>query len=226
MSKTLTPYLPLGKDPDISQGQCNGFNKHQHEMRRKSGNDLAVYDIALISPSLQFNDNRILSYVLVLGRSMKSWFSGNPRALRMQWDIKWFQGRDGHELWPRIIIFQARWKINGRWCVKRPSSQSGYFYKQSGYFYRSVSATEQDNDDPTNLALHLDQQLRNPIARVYGVIFGWIFGWCEMYLPPTVDGSPSSIVPGTPLGGIAPRNARELLRQCSVFWITKMWMTT
>jgi len=46
--------------------------------------------------------------------------------------------------------------------VKRPSSQSGYFY-------RSVSATEQDNDDPTNLGLHLDQQLRNPTARVYRV---------------------------------------------------------
>lgn len=40
---------------------------------------------------------------------------------------------------------------------------------QSGYFYRSVSATEQDNDDQRNLVLHLDQQLKNPTARVHGV---------------------------------------------------------
>ena len=66
MSKTLTPYLPSGKDPDISQDQCNAFNKHQDEIRRKSGNDLAVVDISLISPSLQFDDNRVPSYVLVL----------------------------------------------------------------------------------------------------------------------------------------------------------------
>jgi len=26
MSKTLTPYVPLGKVPDISQGQRNGFD--------------------------------------------------------------------------------------------------------------------------------------------------------------------------------------------------------
>ena len=27
MSKTLTPYLPLGKEPNISQGQRNGFDQ-------------------------------------------------------------------------------------------------------------------------------------------------------------------------------------------------------
>ena len=34
MSKTLTPYLPLGKEPDIPQGQRNCFDQqtsHQNE---------------------------------------------------------------------------------------------------------------------------------------------------------------------------------------------------
>ena len=52
--------------------------------------------------------------------------------------------------------------MDGRWYVKRSSSRSGCFYK-------SVNESQKDNDCLTNLALHPDQQFRNPAARVYGV---------------------------------------------------------
>ena len=51
--------------------------------------------------------------------------------------------------------------IDGSWCVKRS-------FSRSGCFYRCISESGQDSDDPTNLALHPDQQFRNPATRVYG----------------------------------------------------------
>jgi hypothetical protein len=58
--------------------------------------------------------------------------------------------------------FLSQTSMDGRWYVKRSSLRSGCFY-------RRVNESQKDNDGLTNLALHPDQQLRNPAARVYGV---------------------------------------------------------
>jgi hypothetical protein len=95
----------------------------------------------------------------------------------------------------------------------------------------STDVSAQDYDDPTNLALHADQQLRNPTARVYrvrylGEYLGDVTDTCHprsmrayryikvicRYLKGIRDLGPlSSIGPGTPFGELPSRNnAREL----------------
>ena len=68
--------------------------------------------------------------------------------------------------WPSTLIadnsFLSQTVIDGRWCVKRS-------FSRSGCFYRSVNDNKQDNNGPTNLTLHPDEQFRNSAARVDGV---------------------------------------------------------
>ena len=57
MSKTLTPYLPLGKEPDISQGQRNGFDQQTRYQNESDQSEIGkqsddIWHISPIFPSL------------------------------------------------------------------------------------------------------------------------------------------------------------------------------
>ena len=119
MSKALTPYLPLGKEPDISQDQRNWSIQQTSGQNEPRQSEIGkwfdgIWHISPIFPRLQFDDNHVESYVLALDPEPAVWdgvrheIVGSLTVLRMQRDVERFWSRAGHEFLPRVVLLQAR----------------------------------------------------------------------------------------------------------------------